>query len=61
MTRAARGWDDVGRWSAARQLASPNCDDRPAGEKVRLRGRFGWILRECGAFLRNSYEIGPIS
>jgi len=36
MTRAARGWDDVGRWSAARQLASPNCDDRPAGEKVRL-------------------------
>jgi len=36
MTRAAPAWDDVGRWSGARQLASPNCDERPAGETVRL-------------------------
>ncbi len=36
MRRTAPGWDDAGRWSAARQLASPNCDDRPADETVRL-------------------------
>lgn len=58
-TKAARGWrvDRVrGRLSAARQIASPNCDDRPPGTATSLivihgislpPGKFGgpWIER----------------